>query len=307
MPLVSVIIPTFNRARWVRHAIHSVLEQSFGDFELIVVDDGSTDETPRLVAEVDDRRMRYVRQGNGGVSSARNTGIGYATGPWLAFLDSDDEWSPRYLATQLRYLDQAEPKPVMQAANCRFVSRTGTEESYFAINGSLGIFNRRGYAVIDRPFRFILQHSPWQLGATLIRRTAAVESGLFDPELTISEDLDLMGRVSVLGPLGLVRQELVSIYRREEETLSLTGRSSLQPVRAREVVEEIYRKWAGLPLHREERIALHAAQGANRRAIGNLYLDRGDLLEARGSYRLAMGYDRSVRSIGKYALALLRR
>src|SRR5215831_13870333 len=93
MPFFSVIIPTYNRATCVGRAIESVLRQTFQDYELIVVDDGSTDKTAEVVRQYGERIV-FVSQPNRGVSAARNAGVSRAAGDWVAFLDSDDEWLP---------------------------------------------------------------------------------------------------------------------------------------------------------------------------------------------------------------------
>src|SRR5947207_1112090 len=98
---VSVVIPAFNYARFLPAAIDSVLRQTFSDFEILVVDDGSTDDTPQVVASFTGPRIRYIRQENAGLSAARNTGIRNARAPFVAFLDADDEWLPDFLATML--------------------------------------------------------------------------------------------------------------------------------------------------------------------------------------------------------------
>ena len=102
MPEVSVIIPTFNYGRFLEQAIQSVLGQTFQDFELIVVDDGSTDDTREVLARFEsDRRVRCLFQANRGDAAARNTGILNAGGRYVAFLDSDDYWMPEKLERQL--------------------------------------------------------------------------------------------------------------------------------------------------------------------------------------------------------------
>ena len=95
-PLVSVIIPTFNRAEVVSRAVNSVLNQTFKDFECIVVDDGSTDETDSVLRGFADK-IKVIKTENRGVSAARNTGAKLAAGKYIAFLDSDDEWKPKKL------------------------------------------------------------------------------------------------------------------------------------------------------------------------------------------------------------------
>ncbi|HMZ01739.1 MAG TPA: glycosyltransferase family 2 protein [Burkholderiaceae bacterium] len=104
-PLVSIVLPTYNRADVLGRAVASVLAQTFTNWELIVVDDGSTDATHGWLAGLTDRRIRVVRQANGGVSRARNTGLRLARGAYITFLDSDDEWLPHYLALSAGYLE----------------------------------------------------------------------------------------------------------------------------------------------------------------------------------------------------------
>ncbi|HKP37101.1 MAG TPA: glycosyltransferase family 2 protein [Pyrinomonadaceae bacterium] len=103
---VSVIIPLFNKARFIERALRSVVSQSFADFEVIVVDDGSSDGGPQAVENLDDQRIRIIKQSNAGPGAARNRGVAEARGELLAFLDADDEWLPDYLARAIQSLDQ---------------------------------------------------------------------------------------------------------------------------------------------------------------------------------------------------------
>ncbi len=103
-PKVSVIMPAYNRAAYIGEAIQSVLEQNFRDFELLVVDDGSTDETEKVVRDFQDKRVRYFYQENGGISAAMNTGIRNARGAYIARLDSDDIWLQDMLNTLINTL-----------------------------------------------------------------------------------------------------------------------------------------------------------------------------------------------------------
>ncbi len=105
--VASVIIPTFNRARFIGRAINSVLNQSLKELEVIIVDDGSTDETEEIVQSFNDSRLTYIYQDNAGVSSARNTGVENANYDYIAFLDSDDEWLPSKLEKQISKISQS--------------------------------------------------------------------------------------------------------------------------------------------------------------------------------------------------------
>ena len=110
MPKVSVIIPTYNRAAFLRLAIASVLNQTFQNFEIIVIDDASQDHTREVVNSLSDTRIRYIRhEGNRGVAVSRNTGVVNAKGSYIAFLDDDDEWFPEKLQKQFDLLEACQP------------------------------------------------------------------------------------------------------------------------------------------------------------------------------------------------------
>jgi len=103
----------------------------------------------------------------------------------------------------------------------------------FATNGSLSEFKGREYLLVPQPFSFIVKHGPWQIGSTIIRRAALERAGLFDPSVTLSEDLDLMARVALQGGFGMIRRQLVNIYRRDESNECLTLYATANPVWAR--------------------------------------------------------------------------
>ncbi len=109
-PTVSIVIPTYNRRKLIGRSIKSVLDQTYRDFELIIVDDASTDNTEEIVSSFNDERIRYVRhEENKGEAAARNTGVKAARGDYIAYQDSDDEWFPEKLARQIELLEDASP------------------------------------------------------------------------------------------------------------------------------------------------------------------------------------------------------
>lgn len=303
-PLVTVVIPTYNRALFVTKAIDSVLGQTFTDYEIIVVDDGSTDPTKEILNGYVEK-IRYIYQDNSGVSAARNTGIRIARGEWVAFLDSDDEWRTDYLSKQIKRVRDF-PSIVMQTTNCLFIGLDGMTRSYFEINGSLAEFSGMDYLFIKEPFRFIVKHGPWQVGSTIIRRKAITEVGLFDTSFNINEDFDIMARVALEGSFGLIKEELVNVYRRNEPTECLTNQVKKNPIQAMESAAEIYKKLIRIEtLNNEDRKALNQLFGANRRSIGNLLLEYGNVKDARAYYQRALFIDPSIASLGKYILSYL--
>ena len=126
MPKVSVIMPAYNAEKYIGEAIDTVIAQEFADWELVVVDDGSTDSTPELLAAYNDDRIKVVTQQNGGEAAARNTGLRNAVGDYIAFLDSDDFYVPTTLSDRLRYLD-AHPEFGVLVADGVFCDEAGTE------------------------------------------------------------------------------------------------------------------------------------------------------------------------------------
>ena len=195
-PLVSVIIPTYNRGWIIREAIESVLAQTFTDFELIVVDDGSTDDTSEILDEFGDA-IKVLRQSNRGVSAARNRGLEASTGRWIAFLDSDDLWLPQKLSRQVDFFN-AHPDALI----CQ------TEEQWIRnsrrVNPKLRHRKFSGM-IFERSLELCLV-SP---SAVMIRKRLFSEVGLFDESLPACEDYDLWLRVSARFPVYLIDKELI--------------------------------------------------------------------------------------------------
>jgi glycosyltransferase involved in cell wall biosynthesis len=190
-PLVSVIIPTHNRCGYLSRAIDSVLNQTYVHFELIVVDDGSTDGTPDLLKTYG-RSLREIRQKNGGVSSARNTGIRAARGTLIALLDSDDSWLPEKLEHQVAFFEACP-----QAAICQ------TEEIWIR-NGKHVNPKRRHQKFSGMIFEKTLPLCLVSPSAVMMRPSLFEEVGLFDENLPACEDYDLWLRIAWKYPVYLV-------------------------------------------------------------------------------------------------------
>lgn len=223
IPRVSVVIPTYNRVKWISKAIDSALAQTYTDLEIIVVDDGSTDQTRQLIGNYGDG-VRYIYQTNAGVSAARNRGIREARGEWIAFLDSDDEWLPEKLQSQLDLADRY-PQIVMVASNVHIDDGTN-KLSFLDIREQ--IFKDETERVIYNPLLSVCKLAFFP-SSLLIKKSALSRAGMFDENLTLYEDRDLACRVALLGPLGVLARPLASILSRGEGDISLSASQESDP------------------------------------------------------------------------------
>ena len=205
--LISVIIPTYNRDLVLPRAVYSVFSQTHSHLELIVVDDGSVDQTATFMNRVQDPRMQYVRQKQQGVAAARNTGVSMARGEYIAFLDSDDVWDARKLETQLAFT-HSEGWDISQ-----------TEEIWIRngrrVNPGLRHKKRSGWIFI--PSLELCLVSP---SCVLISRRCWEEIGPFDTSLVACEDYDLWLRCALRYPVGLVPEYLATRYAGHPDQLS---------------------------------------------------------------------------------------
>ena len=190
LPRVSVIIPTYNRARQVCAAVDSVRAQTFGDFELIVVNDGSTDDTAERL-RVYDAGLKVLAQPNRGVAAARNAGVKAARGGLLAFLDSDDLWLPHKLQAQVDFFAD-NPSAMWQQ----------TEETWLR-NGRRVNPKKRHAKLGGRIFKESLELCLVSPSAVMLRRRVLDEMGLFDESLPACEDYDLWLRILTRYPVYL--------------------------------------------------------------------------------------------------------
>ncbi len=304
MPRVSVIIPTFNREHYIVKAIDTVLRQHYQDFEIIVVDDGSTDNT-RTVLERYGSRITYVYQENAGVSAARNAGIMRASGEWICFLDSDDEWLPDYLAVQISNVEEY-PRAVAHFTNSVMVLPNGTRSDHFAGINLLKQFGTKKCLMVEKPFSLILDHAHWFLQPCIMRQDVLLENGLFDRCLTIAEDLDVILGMALRGPFSLCRDVLVEIWRREEEIDNLASQRVKSGIYAHHAFGQVYRRRLKLPgLSGAERKSLVRAYSLNRRSFANILLRTGRIRRARALYEKSFYLYPSVRSFVKYLATFL--
>jgi glycosyltransferase involved in cell wall biosynthesis len=213
-PSVSVVIPTYNRAHSIARAIDSVLAQTFPNIELIVVDDGSHDETAAVLARYGDR-ICLIRQENRGVSSARNRGIRAAHGNWIAFLDSDDEWRPTKIALQVACLE----KKAMKVCFTRCLAGNG--ESIPDVDEFLPAARDSDIYCFEDAVDLIcdLKYHP-QVQSMIVEKQLLEKAGLFDESLYAAEDTRLIYNLSFLSGFAYIDLPLVVIYRGTPNSLT---------------------------------------------------------------------------------------
>lgn len=244
--MISVIIPTYNRAAYLARAVDSVLKQTFRDLELIIVDDGSTDATGEVLARLADRRVRVIRTDQGGVSRARNRGLSEARFPWVCFLDSDDEWNPWKLSRQLEVLEGFNEIRVIYTNEIWI--RNGKRVNQKLKHAKFGgwIYNRCLPLCIISP------------SSVMIQRGLFDELGGFDTGYPVCEDYELWLRITAHNPVLFLDEPLITKYGGHPDQLSKsrwgmdayrveamlkTFRSGLlSPLQVRWTGEEIIRK-----------------------------------------------------------------
>lgn len=208
-PTVSVIIPTYNRANLVGKAIKSVLSQTYQDFEIIVIDDGSTDNTEETVKSFNNFKIRYIcHSDNRGISAARNTGIRASLGKYIALLDSDDEWLPEKLDKQV---DVLQNKSSEVGVVCSWSYNIDEKGSYIS---KRCLPKKGGYIYED-----LLSTNPISVPTVLIRKECFNRVGLFDDLLNTQQDWDMWIRISKYYRFVLIKIPLVK-YRLHSNQIS---------------------------------------------------------------------------------------
>ena len=207
MTKVTVIIPTFNRGYCLAESIQSVLDQSFTNFELIVVDDGSTDNTLEVMNQFPDIHKISMKK-NRGVSFARNRGMEQARGEWIAFLDSDDLWERHKLATQMKWVERH--------PDCHAVY---TDEIWIRNGVRVNPMNKhRKYS--GDIFRYCLPLCIVSPSSVLLRAELLNEVGGFDESMPVCEDYDLWLRIAIRFPFHFIEEKLIVKRGGHEDQLS---------------------------------------------------------------------------------------
>jgi glycosyltransferase involved in cell wall biosynthesis len=246
---VSIIIPTHDRNGVLPLTVASALRQQHVELEIIVVDDGSTEETARTLAEIVDRRLQILRQeGPGGVSAARNRGIREANGAWVAFLDDDDVWAPNKLASQLK-----------AATDTGRVWAYGGDVN---VDADLRVLTGSPPPTPEQVMAALPRYNPLSTGGSnvVVRADVLTQVGGFDPTLRRTEDWDMWIRLSEVGPPAAVARPLVAYRFHAANVATETSAMVQEP--------DLLARRYGIPVDRAamQRRAAWASLRAGRRA-----------------------------------------
>ncbi|MGB8841020.1 MAG: glycosyltransferase family 2 protein [Aliidongia sp.] len=297
LPRVSIVIPAFNEAALLPAALDSVRQQSLEEFECIVVDDGSTDPTPAILADYArrDRRFRIVTRTNGGISRALNAGLAVAQAPWIARLDADDIMLPSRLHSQLAF---AEANPDLAACGCCYDiidmagRRRGTRRPLPRDRDELN--------------RFLTAREPLSFThpTMLYRRDLALRLGGYRPECEPCEDVDLFARMLATGAAILIQPEVLMQYRIRPGSLS--GRKSrLQFQMTRCIYHNFHAAQAGQPVLTLAEFELFERRRPLHARLRTCLLAWSDQLYRR--YSAALTADRPMQAACYLAVAALLR
>lgn len=305
-PLISVVIPTYNRGKATIAAIESVVAQTYRPLQLIVVDDGSTDGSAEQVERflrcicVPGVEVRWVRQANQGPSEARNTGMARASGEYLAFLDSDDVWLAEKLERQWKVLERY-PECGACFTDARYVTDKGVDSSTFRMFDR----NYRDAAGIERDAQRLLAKSfcGFFLSTLLVSADVARRAGGFDASVSFAEDRDFYFRLSLMTSLAYVNEELIRTDRN-----STPADSDCRPWDKIEVrltgFQRMYEKWleghGSLPPE-IRRIVRRALQSTHCQ-WANWHLENERYAPARQEVSRALRYSISPKVTAKWAL-----
>lgn len=202
MEPVSIIIPTYNRRNVIKNTIQSVLNQTYPEFELLIIDDGSTDDTESLVNQLDDSRIRYIKlPENKGVAAARNVGISEANYDYIAFQDSDDLWKETKLEKQMKVITQ---NTEIGLIYCPYECRKADGQLLTVPDDSIPLQEKQGDI-----YRYMLRRNTIGTPTALLRKEYLIKAGGFREGLTCLEDWELFLRITQRYPVAFLEEALV--------------------------------------------------------------------------------------------------
>lgn len=274
MPKVSVIIPTHNRAEFLRAAIRSVLGQTFQDFEIIVIDDASRDQTSEIVHSFADERIKYIyNQVNKGEGGSRNIGLMHASGDLIALLDDDDEWLPEKLELQVSLLENSPSKTgVVYTGHHRIDRTTGKQRDQ--LNPT-----KRGDILAD------LCAENWLVPSSLLlRKECFRKAGWFEEGVSFGADYDVWLRIAKDFDFDYIKQPLVKYY---VHGSNITANHEVVIKGLENQLEKYASLWASTNKGRSQR---YLSLGVLYCYTGNMQKGRAALLKAIRLYPLSLRY-----------------
>ena len=196
MPFFSIIVPVYNKEKFVANTIRSVLNQNFTDFEIIIVNDGSTDQSEQEIAALEDSRIRYFYKENEGVAIARNFGISHATASYICFLDGDDYWYPSFLETMFYYISKLPEQKVFAVA-------IEIETKNKVIPAIYSIPKFADFKIVNFFIASEKECALWTSSACIHKSVFEI-TGVFDPEINKGEDTEMWIRIGINFPITFI-------------------------------------------------------------------------------------------------------
>ncbi|RKY32600.1 MAG: glycosyltransferase family 2 protein [Candidatus Omnitrophota bacterium] len=287
MPTVSVVIPTYNRAHLVGRAIESVLNQTFQDFEILVVDDRSVDNTEKVVNDFNDARIRYIKHRiNMGGNATRNTGIKNSKGEYIAFLDSDDEWLPEKLKKQIDTFQKMSNKVGLVYSWVEMIDEKGK------------LFRKLNFVVKGRVLQNILRGNFIPSSTVVVKKECFDEVGLFDESFVSCQDREMWTRIATKYEMEVVPEYLARMYRDKKISISASPKK---------VVYGYYQYFIKFQ-------KLYLSEGMKEELSQNLswvayeLIKKGYKEEARECFRLSFKYSKTNwKNYARFLLSLIKR
>ena len=293
-PAVSVVVPTYNQPALLAETLQTVWDQTFTDFEVVVIDDGSTDGTPARLAEIAaaQPRLRVVRQSNGGIGVARNRGVDESRGEFVALLDHDDLWGPHKLAEQVDFL-RCRPDVVTVGVPWSYSTTPGTPAMDLSkIRDSDGIVNR--------PLRVLAHGTQFLQSSSVMFRRAAAGGIRYGTERGAIEDMQVYAHLFARGPVGLAGDSVGMIYRVHADNFSSNASyfdKGLRLLRRMDAAGEfsdltgtLREDWSAYLAHLGHTTATRQLLAGRRRAGAGVYLREFWPLVKLGRFKFLLAY-----------------
>ena len=295
LPFFSIVIPLYNKEATVERALRSVLNQTVQDFEIIVINDGSTDDSARVVKAIGDHRIRLIHQKNQGVSAARNKGIAEARYGLIAFLDADDEWLPNFLETIIR-LRKKFPICKVFGTQYFFCSHDGQQRQAI-IRGLPAGFTE---GILINYFDIASQSDPplWT-GAVSVEKKAIVDIGGFPVGIASGEDLLTWARLAIKFQIAYSKNP-VAVHYNPQTVSDRPGRVPIMPDMVGNALKELLDT-----ADHEIRFGIRAYLALWHRMRATIFIQCGNRSNALRELREAMRFAPSIRLIALFLIAIL--